>query len=359
MGSDDNKNNYSPTSTSSGSDPRGRVQNRIGSETGRFQNQQGPLANLTSYNYARGSESDFGTYTDLQNQFRDIYSGGGGGGGAGHVSSGGGGGGHISPQSIGYEDPFNSYAGFTEFSNTGGYSPADIANMRARGIGPVRSAYANAERELMRQRSLQGGYSPNAIAGLIRMAREQGQSAADATQNVEALLAAERQKGRLAGLTGMSGIETSRLGADLQVAQFNAQQRANAAAANAAMAESAAGRRSAASAASAANRMSALGNAAELYGTTPGMSQLFGNQALQAVGMGSQFGNNMVQNEIAAQGIPGRYDTTMNRVQQGVNLGSQLAYPFVSTSRGGGRAPAPTNQMPGTRYQETIPRPRR
>ena len=55
------------------------------------------------------------------------------------------------PFLAGYKDPFNSYGGFTEFSQTGGYSPNDIANMRARGISPIRAAYANAERELGRE----------------------------------------------------------------------------------------------------------------------------------------------------------------------------------------------------------------
>src|SRR5262245_38955208 len=201
MGS--NNNQYGgPNPGQSGGDPRGRVQNQGGYQQQRYENQQGPLANAMAYNYGRGSEANYGDYSDIMNRYRQIAGGGGAEGGGG-----GGGGGGFGPSLIGYKDPFNSYSGFTEFSQTGGYSPQDIANMRARGVSPIRAAYANAEREVARQRSLQGGYSPNAVATLAKMAREQGQSAADATQNVEAGLAEARNKGRLSGLAGMSDIE--------------------------------------------------------------------------------------------------------------------------------------------------------
>src|SRR6185295_3747842 len=103
----------------------------------------------------------------------------------------------------------------------GGYSPQDINNMRARSVAPIRAAYANAQNEIGRQRSLQGGYSPNAIAAQVKMAREQGQSGADALQNTEAGLAQMRNQGRLAGLGGMSGIEGQRLNADVDLGKFN------------------------------------------------------------------------------------------------------------------------------------------
>ena len=48
---------------------------------------------------------------------------------------------------------FPSYGGYQDFAKTGGFSPEDIANMRARGAGGVRSAYAGAQREVGRQRA--------------------------------------------------------------------------------------------------------------------------------------------------------------------------------------------------------------
>jgi hypothetical protein len=106
-------------------------------------------------------------------------------------SSGGGGG-------IGLKE-----AGYREFAKTGGFSPMDLANIRARAVSPVRAVYANAMQNVNRQRALQGGYSPGFGTLQARMAREQGQSTADAATNVEAGISEQVQRGRLAGLAGM------------------------------------------------------------------------------------------------------------------------------------------------------------
>ena len=335
---------------SSGSDPRGRQQNEIDYQKDRYENQQGPLINQASYNYGRSSEADYGDYTDIMNQYRGIATGagsvsrGGGGGGSSGGSGGGGGGGfswsNISPQTAAYKDPFNSYAGFTEFSETGGYSPEDIANMRARGISPIRAAYANAEREMGRQRSLQGGYSANAFAGLGRMAREQGQAAADATQNVEAGLAEARNRGRLSGLGGMSDIEGQRLGADVDLAKFNSQQAMAAAQANAAgrlraasagaSARNAANQTAAYSAAQNTEmRLRALGGMTDLRGQTPGTVKMYGDQATSLSGQGGTFGGNMVGYAGDAAARPGAWDTGMGRMRDVGDMGGRMTYPWL------------------------------
>jgi hypothetical protein len=96
--------------------------------------------------------------------------------------------------------------GYSNFANTGGFSPADLANIRARAVSPVRATYANAERNVNRQRAIQGGYSPNYTAAMSRMAREQGQTTADAATNAEAGISEQVQQGKLAGLQGLSGL---------------------------------------------------------------------------------------------------------------------------------------------------------
>lgn len=321
---------YGPNPGVSGGDPRGRTQNQSGYQQQRYESQQGPMANAIGYNYGRGSEADYGNYTNMMNQYNNIASGDGSGGG------GGGGGASWNPSLIGYNDPFKSYAGFQGFSENGGYSPSDIANMRARGVGGVRSAYANAEREVGRQRSLQGGYSPNAVATQAKMARERGQATADATQNVEAGIASERQKGRLAGLQGMFGVEGQRLGADLDVGKFNANAMMSAAQSNAASSN-------ASSAQNMQNRLGALSGMRSLYGTTPGMSDTFGNQLINSVGQGGTFGLNLYGQDVNAQRLPGAYDQTMGRVNQANDIFNTYAYPWLknklnnkNTSGGGG-----------------------
>jgi len=292
-----------------------------------YQSQQQPLAEQMGFNYARGSEADFGNYTDIMDRYRNLTTPGAGGTGG---SSGGGGGiSGYSPSHISYNDPFKSYEGYTEFSQTGGYSPNDIANMRARGVSPIRAAYANAERNVGQQRALQGGYSPNSIAAQIKMAREQGQGMADATQNVEAGLAEARNKGRLAGLGGMSNIEGQRLGADLDVGRFNATADMQAAQS----AQSASMYNSQNEQQNIQNQLNALAGMRSLYGTTPGMSDTFGNQAINIVGQGGQHGLNMLGRQGEAAQMPGNYDIAMNRVGQGVDMASRMAYPWLNDER--------------------------
>lgn len=300
--------------------PRDAVTDQQNYQQQRYESQQNPMYDAMAFNYGRGSEANFGDYTDIMNSYRNIAAGGG------TVSDGGGGGGDGSygystwdPNLIQYNDPFASYEGFTDFSKTGGYSPEDISNLRARGTAPIRAAYANAEREIARQRSLQGGYSPNAFALQGRMAREQGQLGADTMQNVEAGMIDTRNTGKLKGLEGMTEIEKQRLAGDLDVQKYNANAKnsaaqSNAGAANAAAAGSASNRL-ASSAASRADQLRALQGMTSLYGTNPGMSETFGNQLLSATGQSGTFGNNQVNATYNANQLPGKFEQTTSRIK--------------------------------------------
>lgn len=286
-----------PNPGRSGQDPRGRLQNQGGYQQSRYENQQGPFASQLARDYGRASERQYGDYGDIMSRYGDLASGGGGGRGK-----------------VSYSDPFNSYGGYSEFSKTGGYSPADIANMRARGTSPIRAAYANAQREVGRGRSLQGGYSPNAAAAQVKMAREQGQGGADAMQNVEAGLAEARNRGRLAGLGGMAGIEGQRLAAQLDAGKFNAMGDQQ----------------------DQANRLGALHGMSSLYGTTPGMASMFANQLNQSIGQGGEYGLGQQRADYSAQQLPGAFDQTMNRVNRGMdmfNRGMSGVQPFIDTWR--------------------------
>lgn len=114
--------------------------------------------------------------------------------------SGGGGGGGIT-------GPYDQVQqGYSQFAQTGGFSPEDLANIRARAISPIRANYANAMRDVDRQRALQGGYSPGYGVLRQRMQREQGQAGAEATTAAEANIAQMVQSGKLAGLGGLAGL---------------------------------------------------------------------------------------------------------------------------------------------------------
>lgn len=134
----------------------------------------------------------------IQGSFDEGDGGGGGGGSSSTYGS--------STRSWESGAPI-SFAGFQDFAKSGGFSAADLANIRARAVSPVRAVYANAQREVNRQRSLQGGYSPGFGVLQARMARQQGQGISDAATNAEASIAEMVQQGKLAGLQGMAGTE--------------------------------------------------------------------------------------------------------------------------------------------------------
>lgn len=108
------------------------------------------------------------------------------------------------PVSSGGGNPYSEVmSGYRQFAETGGFSPEDLANIRARSVSPIRAVYQNALQNVNRQRALQGGYSPNYGALTARLAREQSMGQSEAAINREANLAEMVQRGRLAGLGGM------------------------------------------------------------------------------------------------------------------------------------------------------------
>lgn len=172
-------------------------------------------------------------------------------------------------------------AGYREFSETGGYSPQDIQELRARGVSPIRAAYGNSVREIDRARSLSGGYAPNYIAARGRMQRELPGQIADATTTVNAQLADAIRSGRLSGLAGLGGLADSEAGRGMQADLAN--QGADLQAQG--MTEDAYG--------AYINRLMAgqglFGQSLDaergLFGTTPGMANMFGNQLMQMMQM--------------------------------------------------------------------------
>lgn len=172
--------------------------------------------------------------------------------------------------------------GYRDFANTGGYSAQDITDLRSRGVAPIRSVYGNSMMELDRARALGGNAgSPNYIAALSRAQRELPQQISDATQNVNAGLAQDIRQGKLAGLSGLSGIGSS-MGSlasaqggrelEAQLANQSADLRAQG------MSEDSIQNMN-------RNTLSAISGRGSMYSATPGQASLFGNQAMNALGM--------------------------------------------------------------------------
>lgn len=423
-----------PNPGQSGSDPRGRTQNQGGYQQQRYEQQQGPMANIFAQNYGQGAGQGFVDYNNQMNLYNRFLGGGGGGapqqqpigpsgpaynpnaiptlggqqvgsgtpwapgaqaptgGPAGYSwnpdmamyqPGGQGGGGNFDPSTYNPKDPASVDAyiaymqqqpgvnpsvindpgywrqkmladpnsggglgpdanyvkqkmmtpegapagdgqggfgtlqsfqqmspeakayfasagrGFQNFADTGGYSPADIANMRSRGVAPIRAAYAAAQRGIGQQRELQGGYAPNAIASMAKMAREQGQGMSDATQNVEAQLAQARNQGRQFGNTGLASLGSAQGGLGLNYSQLGQQ-----------------------------GVLGALSGMGSLYGTNAGLTSAFGNQLLNAVGQGGQIGQSQYGNDIRSQTLPGAFQNTMDKIGGVANAAGAVMNPL-------------------------------
>lgn len=294
-------------------------------------NTLGQTQNAFMGNYNQGTGMNMGSYNDIMGMYKGIYddeaSGRGGRGGPPGY-----GGSTYTPQTIeGGPDPFASYGGYTEFSKTGGLSEGDQANMRARGIAPTRAIYQNAIRQINRNKALQGGYAPNAIAALAKNKREMSQEISDANINTNAGIAQMVQQGKLAGLGGMSGIEGQRYNRDFDIKKFNAGQQ-NWAEEN----RGADNRFGAGHAASTwrdpnANRLAALQGMTSLYGATPGMANLFGGQVLQNQGqmmdaqrMQGDWGQNQINQQQNNSQIKGNFRQFMDAAGQGLGLAGRI-----------------------------------
>jgi hypothetical protein len=228
--------------------------------------------------------------------------------------------------------------GYRNFANTGGYSGQDIQELRARGVSPIRSAYGNTMMELDRARSLGGsGGSTNYIAARSRAQRELPGQMADAMTTVNAGLAESIREGKLAGLAGLTNVgstmgglssadaerilraDLSNQGADLQAQGMAEQSRR----------------------ASGQERLAALSGKTSLYGTTPAMSAMFGNQALNAYGQRAgmeanrnQHGLGLLAAQMQAFGPQANQPQGPSGWQQGLGVAATVA-PYIAQYYGG------------------------
>lgn len=221
------------------------------------------------------------------------------------------------PESIfgGGADALNqAMGGYSEFARTGGFSPEDIQDIRARAVSPIRSVYSSAKSNLERAKGLSGGYLPNYVAANAKMAREQANTIGDMNENVNASIAGMRQQGRLAGLGGLS--QVGQFGSSQDLARSNALMQA---------------------------RLGALGGMTSLYGSAPGMGQTYGNQLLGAgdnlnrsQANRNNMANSLMGNMINSASIPGNFQSAMGNITSAFKPISQIASVFSPFGGGGG-----------------------
>jgi hypothetical protein len=178
------------------------------------------------------------------------------------------------------------------FSTTGGYSDDDVSSIRERGLSPIRAIYANAQRDANRQKNLSGGYSPNAGAVNAKMAREQSSLLGDASTKINAQVAQMIQSGKLAGYNQLSPLLGRENDLINQITQRNTDAQRDVDLWNAGETNRAnefntnMGQRTQEFNANQNNQndaleLSSLQGKQSLYGTTPALTSMFGNQVLQ------------------------------------------------------------------------------
>lgn len=264
-----------------------------------------PMSNTMNNNYNRSSDSAFNDYGDIMGRYRSFVDD------PNNFSFDKVNGERIDPSTVGYSrsaELGSAMKGYQEFANTGGFDDAAQHDIRARGISPIRAAYANTQMQLDRAKSLGGGGGANNyIAATSRAQRDLPQQLADAEQNVNADLAGKIQSGRLAGLGGLSetSLADTQFGQQAQLANQSAIMQSRMAnqdvSLRAALANQSAGMQSR------SNKLGAMSGMTNLYGTSPGMAGTFGNQVLGAA-----------NNQMNAQQMSG--DVSRQKIQGGLNI---------------------------------------
>lgn len=236
-----------------------------------------PASTLGSYSKAlddQGDDFDYGMkqYRDLLSNYKDTQP--------------------LTYNPVGYSesgDVSDSLNTLSNLANNGGYSAADIANIRARGISPIRSIYSSAQQGLDRSKALQGGYSPNFAAVTAKMARDQSNQIAQAVTNVNATLAQNIASNKLAAAPSFASAASSEAGRKLSANEFDTTNQQDTAKTNAGINSS-----------NLSDKLGILGGMTNLYGTTPAAANTFGNQALQAANINS---NNAQASNSAVGGV--------------------------------------------------------
>lgn len=232
--------------------------------------------------------------------------------------------------------------GYRDFAATGGYSEKDQQELRARGMSPIRSSYQNTMMELDRSRSLGGaGGSPNYIAAASRAQRDLPGQMSDAMTTVNAGLAESIRAGKLQGLAGMTNVGSTMGGLSGQESARVMEGQL----ANSRGKLQAAGMTEDSYNTNIGQRMAALSGQANLYGTTPGMTSMFGNQALSAYGQraGAQssrqsYGLGLIRANMDAL-YPPQEPKGPSKTQTALQIAG-AASPYVGAMMGGGGAAA-------------------
>lgn len=330
-----------------------RLQNQIDYQGGLAQNTLNNLRNTTNNqnatfwnNYMSGVGKNTGSYDEIMGNYRNFTQNapnafGNEYGGYQNFASG------QSGAALPNQGRINeSLAGYSNFANTGGFSPQDLQNIRARAIAPTRSIYSNAQNEVQRQ-SVLGGMNANPVLQ-ARLAREQSQGISDANINANAGIAQQVQQGKLAGFGGLGQVGLAQSAQEMQNNQYNRALQLQGLSGMTDIDRSRLG-------------FELAGNQGmtSLYGATPGLASTFGNQVLGSTGqmteqqgLQNQLGLGIMGAQYNRERLPSGFQTGLGNASSILGLIGQGASAFKSNpdnsiSSGGGYYDSSGNLVPG------------
>lgn len=237
--------------------------------------------------YNDATRRQTGDYSSIMDAYRQMFQGAGSRGTQGQITP------SFIPkpgqfnyqETAGYRD---SAAKLKELSETGGYDAAGIADLRARGTSPIRSIYAGANREMGRQSALSGGNAVNTNALRSKNAREMSELVSGATQNVNAGIAQNVAANKLSAAPQYADLVSRESALRNQYGKANQDEINRVNEANTGIGNRAMEFNSGVGRGNQDDMFKALEGMRGLFGTTPAMSALYGNQAQNAFGQASQ-----------------------------------------------------------------------
>lgn len=222
----------------------------------------------------------------------------------------------IAPQAQQYQ-PGSNYDYLREFTKNGGYSDADIGNLRERAVSPIRSIYSSAERNMNRQKNLSGGYSPNMGAVTSKLAREQSGIIGDQLTKANAGIAEMVQRGKLAGAQTLAPLEARETEMKNSINANNTNTANDFLKFNATAPLSYAQHNQSIDDNHFDNILKTIQGQQSMYGTTPALASTFGSQVLQAANTANNFAP--VQRNTAP--ATSSYYPTSGMLNGGIRLG--------------------------------------
>lgn len=240
----------------------------------------------------------------------------------------------------------NSYKNFID---TGGFSPEDVAAMRAQGVAPTRQIYQNMLDNMTTAQNRAGSNTSGGNVAALRGASDAADKIGAVNTTTEANLAQLKQQGKEFGTTGLTQASLGQAQARTAVAQLDAQlkeaglggmtdiekTRLQAQLTNAQLNQSASGANASLRSQQAQMEqqriewemglpMDALKGMTSLYGTTPADTALGDSSLLNLTSLMQGGGQNLINSRIGASGIPSTGQTVMGNIGNGLKIAGQV-----------------------------------